>query len=971
MSYLKFSSNQFLEKQELDRLWKFIYNDGFRKHLLDNTYSYGIIREKEDINFNNFKVKEGTNNGTIQITRPSYALDEGGNLIFKQVEDNIDIPDDNNWYWVKISHKFSPEEQGTIDIDVNGNITGTDTEFTKILRGGANVPSVVAFTNSSNNIQEYEVLEVIDDENAILSGVSGAFTAESGLKYKIVGSFTPDYVPSTAQKDIFQYDSAILELIEENPQGTQDSPNVPTKELNYEFFIARVNREASTLVIQDKRNEFWRYKADYELNKDITSDNPLVGVEAVKWDSQYSTRVRNIVEIGWGFRTNTFTWNASLNKISISNGIGGRYKGVSDFNNNDFNGWRIYFTDGSYSLINSSQTNGSQIDLILDNFDPNKVTNGDDLTVVPDVEQIELYVQDAYDSADSDFVNDTYTFNIEHAFGKLHLLVPETNDGFFTYSLQYRYKNFGQYSEWEFFNDSTYLDENQFDEYGFLKNNFSYTQTGSRINLYSHPNSYYQRINAVDTGDRFGVNEITLSSNNSVRDFIVGQDVTYQIINGDNISLSGDQILNLSTEGAQELNNFTFDFRGLLNFNGNNVLFTQDYDGNGSPSNDQASISITNAGNDGDEITVQVKEYETYHASTYRTIGTYKRDATDTISDIAAGLSLDINNNTYATGYSSVALNDAVNITAPTQTEAWKKPSNFEINFNINGDIQANVDSGFQGGEILFKLSTLDLEKMLIHKSIYNFYFDGENWFANEEYRDIENTKIQTPELTDDGEVILTDRGKTYSLPLNHNKTVVGIISDYHYEGDEIYIDNLIKYDDSSNHQNKDYIANIYAFNAINANPIDAFQWVKFKKTDGLWYVVEHFEYFYDEISSVNNKIDNQESFKTIANDTVNGFENGASDASNTNEQSPVFMKDAMGFVHLYGGIDIGSYGNNNTKFTLPSGYRPSKDIILPTTDISNLEAAYILIKSNGEANFWSSNGGLVYTLSVPPFRAG
>ena len=107
--------------------------------------------------------------------------------------------------------------------------------------------------NSVNNSQEYQVLNVIDNNNAV---IAGNLTAEQNLKYKVAGCFTPGTQISETNKFIYSYDSCIFTFVLENPQGTGAAP---VKAAN-EFWIARVINNAGTVTIQDKRTEFYTYR---------------------------------------------------------------------------------------------------------------------------------------------------------------------------------------------------------------------------------------------------------------------------------------------------------------------------------------------------------------------------------------------------------------------------------------------------------------------------------------------------------------------------------------------------------------------------------------------------------------------------------------------------------------------------------------------------------------------------------------
>jgi len=234
MSFLKFSTDLFLEKQELDRFQKFLRDDGYRLHLLQNSYSFGIIKTKDDTNLNNFRIESGSNAGTIKIASPSSALDKDGLIIFKEPEDNIAIPDDGDFHWIKISHAFSPKEEGKVSINADGELSGVGTEFLTILRGQPNFPSKIAFIGSTLNTDEYEVVEVIDDTNVVLSG---SFQAEVDLEFKVIGTFTPGAVPDPSDKEIFQYDSVNFEQIVETVLNTPPTAGFTQDK---DFYIARV-----------------------------------------------------------------------------------------------------------------------------------------------------------------------------------------------------------------------------------------------------------------------------------------------------------------------------------------------------------------------------------------------------------------------------------------------------------------------------------------------------------------------------------------------------------------------------------------------------------------------------------------------------------------------------------------------------------------------------------------------------------
>ena len=186
MSNFKFSTGLLLEKAELERFKKFLQEDGYINYFLQNSVKFGLVKNDIDNTFNNGKITEGA---SLSINQAEInAFDSSGNFIYKASENNITVPNDSAWYWVKISHQVNNQETGTYSIDVNGNLvcTSADGELLSILRGQPNFPSRVKLIDSVSNTLEYDVLEVVDDNNAVLQG---SFVAESDLKLVVVGTF--------------------------------------------------------------------------------------------------------------------------------------------------------------------------------------------------------------------------------------------------------------------------------------------------------------------------------------------------------------------------------------------------------------------------------------------------------------------------------------------------------------------------------------------------------------------------------------------------------------------------------------------------------------------------------------------------------------------------------------------------------------------------------------------------------------
>ena len=568
MSRVKISPDEFLETQELNKLQDMIINDGYKQRLLLNTQTFGIVKGFRTPALNRtpsqvFNVVPGGNTGTIFING-GRAIDVDGNVITMNIGvDNYPVPSTALWYWLAISYAESNIEQGTISIDVSGNVTGSGTLFTQLLRGQPNFPSKIKFPNASINVGEYNVLSVIDDTTVVLSGGAGVFAAESDLQYQIVGTFLPGYSIPNDDKNIFCYDNYSLRLI------TETSLNVPpSHNADYEFFLARVSYDGSTLLIQDKRNQYWRTKAGYEIkNIDRSTLNPLIGVESVKWDIDTTTRDSNIATVKWGFTSNNFSVDPISKTITLSGGSGGIYKDPTYFNNGDFDKWRLYASDGSYQIITSSIKSGSAIIVTLDALDPIQYNSGNTLVLVPDTETISLMVLPDYAGNplyEKEQIIEVYTFKTILASAKIKLKVMDASSPYL-YSMVYCYGNYKDGSPYNYFPTTAvgHWTEKAFDEQGNILsipagNNIATniaegylfpvpsTTANGFIQVVPNPNNYISLLGKAYLGDKYGVNEYDLNSATPpVVRLVVGTDRQYQRYSGGSFSISDDFFINL------------------------------------------------------------------------------------------------------------------------------------------------------------------------------------------------------------------------------------------------------------------------------------------------------------------------------------------------------------------------------------------------------------------------------------------
>lgn len=578
-----------LGSQEINRLIQSLDEKGFRSLFLKNSISFGLFDNSTDGNWDNFSVTQGTNVGTLKV-KEGIAVDNTGKIILWPETNNIALTDDNLWRWIKVSHQFDTRESGIVSIDVNGNLTGDGTNFLSSLRGLPNNPTRISFSGSVINIYEYDLVEVIDDTNAILAG---NFVNETGLKIRVVGSFTPSIVVPSASKFPFQYDGCLMTLVAESVANTP-----PALTDGQEFLLARIKRNGGTVSIEDKRSlNVYRDKTSYQLNKELVSDNPLIGIESVRFNNNLTTREENLIYIGFGFRSSNWTTDSSTNRVTLISGLGGKFKTTSNFTDGDFDGWRLYTKDGQYATIKQSSLVATQINLILDTLDPDRFTDTtQELRVAPNVEQIEL-IFSTHPADGNVLTNKRILLPINS--GELAIPVVVYKTPSCTYNIRYRYKNFNQWSEETAIPSDTvngYLIESDFNVSGVQTDTVraTYTShvTNGFITLTLASNAYSARIASVETGDLFGIEYLTLDNSEPVRAFIVGTRKQQVVITNDDdldqsdtdfgtaFTFTGNQFLNIRSDvpsALQNGNNFLIHFRGDYIPSGFSLRIVEDY----------------------------------------------------------------------------------------------------------------------------------------------------------------------------------------------------------------------------------------------------------------------------------------------------------------------------------------------------------------------------------------------------------
>lgn len=604
MSNFKFAPDLFLEVVELERFKDFLDKDGFRKTLLDNTVRFGLVKNNKAISFMNGKVERDLDTVTGQKTikiRPLEAVNKRGLFIKSDIVNTIPVAADGKWYWVKTMHAYSNIEEGIVSLSIDGTLVGVGTKFTETLRGAPNFPARITFANSQFNTLEYDVLEVIDDEHAIVMhpAVNGTgiatFEVEDFLRYKVVGTFTQGIAVDPQSKYPFQYDSMQYTLVEETIENIR-----PDYIKDEEFYLARIKVQSGDVVVQDKRIEYWETKGSQAVLDIDNEANPLIGVEFIKWQNLLAPANENEVHIAWGMRSQNWAVDSSKNIVTFfGSAMGGKYKDLTHFNNGDFDGWRLYSSEGVYSTIISSIKQGQAINFTLDCLDVDNFSDDGGLTfrnikgeadwllAVPNAESIEIICTPGEDSSSKN-ADKSFIFPIDNLYGRCDLEVY-AQECF--YNIKYRYithKTYGKqyvlpqdevgyYTEISYTTDGEIkeiVDRVRFPYVGVDKNGY--------IKLVLSPNAYSTMISMIYKGDKIGVETVTSFNTIQVYELKVKRDKRYQYITGD-ISLEDDVYISLSNSGAVEGNEFRIqiDCDSLL-LNGKKIYIIRDY-GGGTP----------------------------------------------------------------------------------------------------------------------------------------------------------------------------------------------------------------------------------------------------------------------------------------------------------------------------------------------------------------------------------------------------
>lgn len=379
MSKLKISNNLFLEVNELNALVKCLEEDGYKRLFKSIVNNYGVVKDK---NNSYFKVSNKPGSNEHIIINKGLAYDTNLNAILLNEDLEIQISGKDVPQWVVISRNTNNIEIGSVAITRDGNMTGSGTKFTEVLRGQPNFPTKVKLTSEKNS-GEYEVVNVLSDTSALLSGT---FTAESDLNYSVIGTFTPGFQPSEYDKYIYEYDSCSIRMIDSDsrPEVGED-----------EFIIAKIEKKSGGILnVYDERiKSYFDNPYQGEIDDNISFVKNIVNLNraSVVSNSVYGTKSAEfelILEHGYTINKYEITSTSASDSLEIVSG-NNNYLG-DEIPDGMFDGWNILNRDNMKS-VGISYNVGNKV--ILDSFDEDVFNNVSKLIIIPNARNIEYEVK--------------------------------------------------------------------------------------------------------------------------------------------------------------------------------------------------------------------------------------------------------------------------------------------------------------------------------------------------------------------------------------------------------------------------------------------------------------------------------------------------------------------------------------------------------------------------------------------------
>ena len=418
MSRLKFSSNLFLEVNELQRFNKFLEEDGWKRAMKAISKNFGIV---ENASNSYFKVTPRAGSNSVIVINAGIAFDSNMDAIVMTDDLELSVGNTGSNRWVILSRAVTNEEQGTVSINSDGSLSG-------------NFPVKVKFNSTSNN-GEYEVVSVTSDTSALLSG---SFVNQSNIKYSVVGTFTPGFQPTEDNKMIYEYDSYNIEVVD-----SEDRPAVSEDE----FILAMISFDASgSMNVSDERIRYMFNNPYTQSDESDNSTDPLVSllstgvVGGIHSVGSAAAEFELIMEHGYTVTRHELITTSTSNTFNIISGQS-NFLGTGNIPDGMFRGWLLVNrANMKYALIDDN----SNKSLYISNLDTSIILDsGNDFIIVPNCNEIEyeVTVSNNVDRPNIPFYFRSSIWNL-YTRAKVHAFYPsndvENFDNQVTITIKYR-----------------------------------------------------------------------------------------------------------------------------------------------------------------------------------------------------------------------------------------------------------------------------------------------------------------------------------------------------------------------------------------------------------------------------------------------------------------------------------------------------------------------------------------------------
>jgi hypothetical protein len=387
MSRLKISENLFLEVNELNRLVKFIVDDGYKRLIKPMINSFGIVRNQSDDS--SFKVIKSGNN---IVVKSGLAFTKNLEAIVSKEDVQYTLSGiitAGTKKWVILSRDVTNYEDGSVNLSSDGSISGTDTEFSKVLRGQPNFPTRIKFglaggddSTLDSRIQnnDFEVVRVNNDESAL---IVGDFPARSGLNYKVVGTFTPGFTPSEENKYIYEYDSYKIDIVV--------SDTKPEIEDGEQFILACITYTANGFTVSDERDSYAFSVGNYITQSEEISEaniNSIIQVNKIQEDNisvEYEVITSGVIFVS-NYTITQNSGNTIFQVNSCSNNLLGNNPTFAD---GLLNGWYILNKSNMRRMKIINNVGNS---LYIDVFNSDFESSDQNVIIIPPFEDVEFEV---------------------------------------------------------------------------------------------------------------------------------------------------------------------------------------------------------------------------------------------------------------------------------------------------------------------------------------------------------------------------------------------------------------------------------------------------------------------------------------------------------------------------------------------------------------------------------------------------